>query len=330
MSFSNATPYAALDVPIADHEGRAVVVAIVKGSFSVLDDGRVVPLDQPIAVRVNDELYDPENVEGSIRLPTDVCVEKRGTDVIVVGDAISAQPVTVMDVAVRARNVTVPLRVHGERVFYQGVLGVAIGKAAPFTRKPIVYEKAYGGVSDDAWVVEHRNRAGVGVARSPAELLGRPAPQIEHPTLPHTSASDHHPPVGFGAIRSHWSPRLELSGTFDEVWERTRMPAMPLDFDLRANNQAHPSLIFEPHLAPGDEIAVLGMSLRGAFSFRLPSFPVLLRARSDVSGLVEFRPPIDTLVIEPNERRFEIVARRAFLRGRGNDVLREIRVELDG
>ncbi len=329
MSFSNATTFAALDVPLADQNGRAVVVAIVKASFSVLDDGQLVPLAQPVHIRVNDELHDPESSEGSIRLPTDVCVEKHGTDVIVVGEAIALRPVTVMDVAVKVRDVTVPLRVHGERFFYRGLLGVMIGKAAPFERKPIVYEKAYGGVSDDGWVVESRNRAGVGVAKSKSELVDKPAPQIEHPARAHTSANEHHPPMGFGAIRSHWSPRLEHAGTFDATWESTRMPAMPLDFDVRANNQAHPSLIFDRHIAPGDRVSIVGMTTSGALSFSIPALNVLLRARSDVSGRLEVRPPIDTILIEPGERRIELVVRKAFPQGRGKDKLREIRIDVE-
>ncbi|MEP7120063.1 MAG: DUF2169 domain-containing protein [Byssovorax sp.] len=327
MSFNNATGFPALDVPMPDHTGRPVVVVIVKASFAILDDGRVVPLEQPTAIRINDVLHDEDNPEGSIRLPTDICVEKHGTDVIVVGDALASKPVTVMDVAVKVRDVTVPLRVHGERLFYQGLLGVTIGKAAPFERKAIVYEKAYGGVSADGILVESRNRAGVGVARSKSDLVGKPAPQIEHPARPHTSAGDHHPPVGFGAIRSHWSPRLEHAGTFDETWQETRMPAMPTDFDVRANNQAHPSLIFDEPLVAGDEIAVVGMSARGVLSFRVPDLGVIIRARSDGSGQVEVRPHIDTILIEPEERRFEVVVRAHFPQGRGAEVLREIRVE---
>ena len=328
MSFSNATGYAALDVPMPDHNGRAVVVALVKATFSILDDGSLAPAEQPSPIRVNDELWDAESAEASIRLPTDICVEKCGTDVIVVGEAISPKPITVLDVAVKVRDVTVPLRVHGERMFYRGLLGISIGAAAPFERKPIIYEKAYGGVSEDGWVVESRNRAGVGVAKKKSDLIGTPAPQIEHPARPHTTASDHHPPVGFGAIRSHWSPRLEYAGTFDEAWQTTRMPAMPPDFDLRANNQAHPSLWFEHPLAPGDEIAVVGMSTRGVLSFRVPDLRLVIKARSDQSGKVEMRPAIDTIVVEPGERRVEVVVRKAFLQGRGKDVLRGIRVDL--
>ncbi len=330
MSFSNATSFAALDVPMPDHEGRPVVVAIVKATFIVLPNGRLVPADVQRPVRINDELYDPDRAESSIRLPTDVCVAKRGTDLIVLGEAISSKMVGAMDVAVRARETTVPLRVHGERVFYQGLMQVQIGPAAPFERKPIVYEKAYGGVGDDPWTIESRNRAGVGVAKRKRDLVGKPAPQIEHPARPHKTADDDHAPVGLGAIRSHWSPRLERAGTFDDVWETTRMPAMPADFDVRANNQAHPSLLFDLPLAPGDEIAVLGMSTRGALSFTLPDLGLVFRARSDVSGRVEHAPVIDTVLIEPEARVVEIIARRAFPQGRGKDVLRELRVDTAG
>jgi hypothetical protein len=160
--------------------------------------------------------------------------------------------------------------------------------------------------------------------------VGTPAPQLEHPARPHTSASDKHPPVGYGAIPPAWSPRKDHAGTFDDVWMATRMPLMPLDHDPRTNNAAHPSLVFDPHLAPGDAIAILGMSESGALSFRLPPFPLVLRGHFDRSGKVEVRPPIDTLLVEPGSRRVELAVRHAFPIGRGLDVLREITAELSG
>jgi hypothetical protein len=329
MSFLNSTPYAALDVPLPDPNGREVVVAIVKAAFDVQRDGAVVLSERPPVIRVNDECWVENNPRSSIRFPTDVCIEKHGTDVVVVGDAISRKPVTAMDVAVRVRDVTAPLLVHGERVFYQGPLHVAIGPAAPFERKPIVYEKAYGGASDDYTLMEPRNPSGVGVARHPKDLIDHPAPQIEHPARPHKHAGDKNPPMGYGAIWSHWSPRLEHAGTFDAVWLDTRMPLMPLDHNVLANNVAHPSLIFEKPVAPGDIISVLGMTPEGLLSFEVPLFRVVLRARFDRSGSVTVRPAIDTVFIQPEEHRFELVMRKAFPVGRGEDVLREIRAELD-
>ncbi len=329
MALLNATSYKALDVPTVDAKGRDVVVLIVKGTFEVTADGRVIRAAKPAPVRTADVLRDPEDPKSSARYPSDVCPEKRGTDVVVVGEAVSKAPVAAMDVAVRVRKKTVPLRVHGERVFYRGGSDVQIGPAAPFERKPIVYERAYGGASDDLTVYEARNPSGVGVAKNKIDLVGKPAPQIEHPAYPHKSAGDRHPPVGFGAILPHWSPRRDHGGTFDAVWERTRMPFLPLDFDNRYYNVAHPSLIFEEALVEKDPIAVLGMTPSGLFSLEIPRFPVVLRGRMDRSGIRGVRPPVDTVIVEPSRSRFEIVVRSAFPVGRGADVLRELRVDED-
>lgn len=328
MAFTNATDLAATDIPYVDAEGRDVVIAVVKGTFEIDARGRVQRAEEPSEVRLADVPYDPDAALGSVRYPNDVCTEKRGTDVVVVGEAVSRAPVTVLDVAVRVRELSAPLRVHGERLFYRSITGVKIGPAAPFERKAIVYEKAYGGASSDWGVVEERNPAGVGVAARTSDLVDRPAPQIEHPLRPHLSASDQHAPAGYGAILPHWSPRKEHAGTFDKAWKETRMPMMPLDFDVRYHNFAHPSLQIPEHLVAGDKVAILGMRLEGLFQFDLPRLGVVVHGLFD-EGKVTVRPPVDTLLIEPSRSRFEIVVRAAFPMGRGKNVLREIRVDTD-
>lgn len=330
MTFANNTSFAAGDYPMPDPGGAMMIVAVVKATFSIGEHGELSIADEQRAIRVNDELYDDEAPEGSIRMPTDLAVAKGGTDVVVVGEAISPKPVTAMDVVVKVRDSAAPLRVHGERVFYDSVLRVAIGPAQPFERMPIIYEYAYGGVTPDGWIVEARNRAGVGVARKKSDLIGTRAPSIEHPAHPHSSAGDQHAPVGYGAIRSHWSPRIDRAGTFDEAWEKTRMPLLPTDYDPRANNVAHPTLLFEEYLRAGDPIAILGMTTRGPLSFALPELGVVIHARSDVSGEIAVRPPIDLVLIEPEAGVVEIAMRAAFPQGRGKDKLREIRVEMVG
>jgi hypothetical protein len=327
--FANATPHPAVDVPLTDPSGRDMVVVVVKLSYRVLADGRVVSADPPAKIRAADVPFDPEDPRSSLRYPADVCLEKGGADVIVVGEAISPRPVTVMDVAVKVGERSAPLRVHGERVFYRRLVGMAIGPAAPFERMPVVYEKAYGGASADYAEMEPRNWSGVGVAAREGDLEGQPAPQIEHPARPHGGSGDKHPPMGFGAIPAHWSPRRELAGTFDEAWQKTRMPLLPLDWSPRANNAAHPSLFFEKPLSPGTPVAVLGMSEGGLLSFKLPDPAVVIRARFDVSGQVAARAAIDTLLIEPGERKFEMLVRKALPMGRGRDVLRELTADVE-
>jgi hypothetical protein len=323
MSFTNETPHAALPVPLIDRDGRDVIVTVLKATFFVEAGGALRPADVPSPIRTADVPRDPDTPHGSLLFPSDIALEKVGTDVVVVGDAISARPVKALDVAVSVKKRVAPLRVHGPRVYYEGMLGVAIGPAAPFERLPIAYEHAYGGTSEDGTVVELQNPAGAGVARRPSDLVGKSAPRIEHPSFPHTSAADRHPPMGYGAIAPHWSPRLERAGTLDARWREERMPLLPEDHDPRYGNAAHPSLQFDEPLAPGDPIAVVGMSL-DPFVFALPAFPVEVRARFDTGERASVRPAIDTVIVLPGERRVEIVARAAFPVGRGRRILREI------
>ena len=329
MSFSNATRYAAIDVPLTDAQGRDMVVAIVKATFEVASDHSVALAARGTEVRLNDEPHDPEAEQSSILYPSDLCTQKHGCDVVVVGSAVSVMPAKHIDVAVSVRNLQVPLRVHGPRVFYSGPAGVTITAAAAFTEAPLIYELAYGGYYlDGEWyITEERNPVGVGFAKDEGDLVDQPAPRIEHPNSPHTSASDQHAPAGFGAIGSHWLPRRGYAGNFDQAWEQQRMPLMPDDFDLRFNNVAHPSLQLDTPLSAGDSVAVSGMSLDGPFQFQIPSFPIEVRAKLDELGTQKVRPPIDTLVIEPAKRRFELVTRAAFPTGRGEHVLRELVVD---
>jgi hypothetical protein len=330
MTLANATPFAVLAAPLAAPDGRDVVLAVVKATFRRDGRGRLVLADEQTPVRAGDVAHFPDADDSSILYPADLCVEKRGTDVVIVGEAVSPRPAEAVDVAAQIRDRKVCLRVHGERVYYQGALGVAVGPAAPFERKPIVWERAYGGTSPDKSAVERRNPVGRGFGRSSSELVETPAPQIEDPAHPITTASDRPEPVGFGAIGPHWSPRAEYAGTFDEAWKRTRMPRMPLDFDVRHNNVAPAALQFDPPLGAGDPIALLGMTLDGLWKIELPAMPVSLHGRYHDGRVVTVRPVVDTVLVEPLEDEVQLTLRHAFPMGRGKRALREIRVDADG
>ncbi|MFO0586096.1 MAG: DUF2169 domain-containing protein [Polyangiaceae bacterium] len=326
----NSTPYAALAPPLRDIAGVPVATAIVKATFAIGRDGRVRLHDEQAPIRPADVPRDPESPAGSLLYPTDLLPSKVGTDVILVGDAVSARPAVAMDVAVKVRDRTAALHVHGPRVYFASLGKVAVGPAAKADRVPIVYEKAYGGMTPDLQIVERRNPCGVGVARRPADLDGKPAPQIEHPARPIVSAGEPSEPAGYGAIPPHWHPRGERIGTLDAAWRKDRMPLLPVDADPRYFNCAHPSLLFEEALSPGDEIAILGMTAEGVVRFALPSFPVRVRALFAGKPPAEARPVIDTLLIEPEKGTFEISARASFPIGRGRAMLREIRLDLHG
>jgi hypothetical protein len=329
MTLANATPFAALAAPLAAPDGRDVVLAVVKATFRRDRRGRLVLGDEQVQVRAGDVAHFPDVEDSSIRYPADLCTEKRGTDVVIVGEAVSPRPALALDIVAQVRDRKVCLRVHGERVYYRGALGVTVGPAAPFERKPIVWERAYGGTSADKSAVERRNPVGRGFGRNASELVGTPAPQIEDPAHPITNAADRPEPAGFGAIGPHWSPRAERAGTFDEVWRRTRMPRMPVDFDVRHNNVAPAALQFDPPLGAGDPIALLGMTADGLWKVELPAMAVSLHGRYHDGQVVTVRPAIDTVIVEPLDERVELTLRHAFPMGRGKTALREIRVDHD-
>lgn len=305
------------------------MVTIVKATFTIQADGRAALADAQVPVRMNEVPHDVERPWSSLRYPSDLCPEKRGTCVVVVGEAVSRRKVAVMDVAVRARDLTAPLRVHGPRVYYKGVFQVSIGDAVPVERVPLVYELSYGGATEDLAIIEGRNPSGIGVARRPSDLVDTRAPQIEHPASPITTAADRPAPVGYGAIAAHWSPRRERAGTFDDRWQKERMPLLPADFDVRHYHVAHPSLTLAEPLLPGDPVAALGLTEGGLFSFEVPALRAVLWARFDDGPPARVRPAIDTLLLEPGERRVEVVVRQAFPIGRGKRVLRELGVDID-
>lgn len=323
MSLSNATSLEAVDVPTIDHEGREVVLVVVKATYEVAKDGVLVLAEEPAPIRFADEPWGDEE-QSSLRFASDIGLSKVGVDVLVVGEAWSPRPVTAVDIIVRAGERTVPLRVHGPRVYYEGAMGLAISPALEFERAPVRWELAYGGTAADQSIVELRNPVGVGVAKHADDLIDRPAPRIEHPERPHRSRRDEHPPVGCTPVPTHWSPRRERFGTTDSVWQSTRMPLAPMDHDLRFNNVA-PAELQLPMAPAGTPFHVSGMSEK-AVSFAVPPWPVLVRGRYDGAPDSETPTTIDTIIVEPRKRRVELAARVTLPIGRRR-ILREIIVD---
>jgi hypothetical protein len=220
------------------------------------------------------------------------------------------------------------LRVHGERVFYRGALGVRLSEAAPFERGPLTYERSYGGKSKDGSLVDWRNPVGRGVHRSAAELDGAPAPCIEDPAAP-IEGTRESVPVGFGALPTWWLPRRALSGTMDAAWQAERMPLPPLDFDPRFHQVAHPSLQVERPLQAGDILAVHGLSPEGLFQVTVPALPLVAHLRRTRAPAATVPLLLDMALLEPEEERVEFTFRRVVPLGRGDTLLREVRIDVD-
>ena len=106
-------------------------------------------------------------------------------------------------------------------------------------------------------------------------------------------------PVGFGFISRSWQPRVKLAGTYDENWQTNRLPLLPLDFNDKYFNAAHPNLINEQHLVGGEQILLKNLSQLGDIGFILPEWkaPVKVTVKGRSKSI---KPILDTVVIEPD------------------------------
>lgn len=333
MTIINATRHAAEAVPYENDVGAEVVVAIVKATFELDARSRAwVPAGDPSPVRLGDAPTYPDRDRSSVRYPSDVAHAKAATDVLFVGDAVSARPVRELEVAVSIRERRLTLRVHGERLWGKSAVSYVPSRGAPFERQPIEWELAWGGTLPDGSDLDVQNPVGRGADAKPGDLEGKPAPCIEDVRRPIRSDSDHGPPAGLGVVPMHWQPRLALAGTFDEAWRTERMPLPPRDRSPRFQNVAPEALQIDPPLAAGEAIACTGMRLderlsNGALVVELPAMPIAIFGKTDGGATLTTRPHVDTVLIEPGRGRMELTLRQAFRKGRGPTLLREIRVQ---
>jgi hypothetical protein len=332
MNVANRTDAKHLAVPMKDRDGRDQLVVIAKVTYRVDRDGGVErdddgPDPHPVDVPNGD---DPAT--SSIRVPSDLVDYKPGTDVLLVGDAQPRGGATYADVSLRMGPIAKVVRAHGLRVWQRGMFGgVTPGPAMPIREPvPLIYELAWGGLDlsvPERPVGEPRNYLGRGVARSPGDLVGKPAAALELPTNP--IGERNNVPASFGAIHRHWQPRAAYAGTYDAAWEEVRMPLLPRDFDPRFNVCVPHDQWSQVPLFGDEPVEVLGATREGVWRFRLPREG--LRFSSLQGGARrEHRTHLDTVLIDAATMRVELTWRAAIPVPQKLELLDEVRISRGG
>ena len=129
--------------------------------------------------------------------------------------------------------------------------------------------------------------------------------------------------MGFGFTSPDWQPRMTLAGTYDAQWQRERAPLLPRDFDRRFFNAASVGLIAAEYFRGDEPIRVSGVLPEGQrFVAALPGTPspvVVVGMRA--GALARMETALDTVIIEPDERRVQLVWRgHVRLRSGAHDV----------
>jgi hypothetical protein len=239
---------------------------VVRRRFRVLEDGA---LETPAKEDLLQSLRMEPRDEGDYGLlPPDDFYPRRGTDVIVLGDAICREPTVATRVNVKVGPYDVALDIFGDRV-WESVLGsLAPSAAEPFVRKPVTYANAYGGaaVGEYGPVPSHNNPGGKGYILRQRDAAGTPLPNVESPSQRIKSWSDRPDPVGVGPYPVTWGLRATRCFRFDPEAKKLSIHPEEGLFD-----KAHPNLSGQE--VTGGPLIVAGMSTRPSLSIDLPECP---------------------------------------------------------
>lgn len=303
----NHTAYAADRTWVRDKNGMHHWVVAAKATFDIGHAGLRLADEQPLPCL--EPQYGGEPGASSLRYDAELVHKKPTTDLVVnaCAHAPHGRAATSVVVGLRAGTIRKQLVVHGPRVFYQGAAGLTVSSAVPFVHHPITYEWAYGGTSAKdpdprRQRMDLRNPVGKGVAVSTAELVDQPAYRVEVPGATASKAG----PAGFGAIASHWSPRRELAGTYDEQWERTRKPLLAADYDERFVLCSPVDQRPPQHLRGGELVELVNTTPEGVLSVQLPKIYLTFSTRFGRRN-EEHRSKIATVILEPEERKLSVV-----------------------
>ncbi|MCL4204032.1 MAG: DUF2169 domain-containing protein [Pirellulaceae bacterium] len=312
-TLNNNTPFAAERCWVRDRDGAEVWLVAVKGTFAIKpNDALALAEEQPPVCLAPKFLGDPS--ASSLLYDSDLHHKKRRTDVILHGHAYAPQgkPATQLDVRLKVADLDKTVRLLGDRVWEESLFGVKLTDPKPFTKMPLTYERAFGGtdaIEEDlgqrGW--EPRNPIGTGFAVRKEHLFGAPAPNLERADHLIHNWNDRPAPVGFGPIPGHWSPRVELAGTYDEKWQRERQPLLPEDFDERFF-QCAPADQQTPQFLKGGELVELSnLTPDGLLQFRLPRATLGFTTRFDGGAREMHRADLHTVILEPDFPRVSVV-----------------------
>jgi hypothetical protein len=313
---TNKTPFAFEALYLVDEEFRPLCVPLVKATFDIGRDGRLVRAEAQIPPNLGGEHWGEDPETSSYKYEPEVAFVKPATDVVVVGHAhASRKDATEERVVLHVGDLKKEAIVFGDRVWFRAAGVVSATKPRPFEKIPLNYERAYGGwdrthPDPSKHACEPRNPVGTGFRSSGGFEEGMRLPNVEDPRALIKSLGDRPAPMGFGFVSPHWKPRAALAGTFGPEWEKNRSPLLPKDFDRRHLNAASAGMVARGYLRGDERVVTMGLTPQGTMSFLLPGLrspDVKVRLADGAAKEVPLN--LDTIIIEPDDHRVVLLWR---------------------
>src|SRR5262249_12163786 len=275
------------------------------------------PNDEPLLAPEQVPLVTADTITGEpgVSAPiyeADYAPRKPRCDVLLHGSAYApgGRPTDRVTVSLGVDGMHKTFDVVGDRVWQAGALSIGASSPKPFTKMPISYDRAFGGVDkakgDPAtfrWYPT--NHAGVGWHEYlDTKLLdGKPLPNTEETGHRVRKPNGTYRPMAFGPVGRAWQPRPKWAGTYDQKWLDELFPFLPKDFDERYF-QAAPEEQQTDYLRGGEEIELLNLTPAGRTLFRVPTMDVPVEFTA-IGGRASFAPrsASATLVVAPRPQR---------------------------
>jgi hypothetical protein len=335
-------------VVVGETETRTPIFSVLAKRTYQIHPGRAAqrkPNATPLAR--TDVYYDQGDPESStVKFENDLAPYKLKTDVVLIGHAHApgGTPTTQTAVGLAVGDHRKVIRVIGDRrCVYRTDRPPTFTDPEPFTRMPIRYERAYGGIylrDDPARMWPYpRNHHGVGfVLTNTREAVdGLALPNLEDPDdlltperiiLGEPERWNRQPlPQGLGWFQRTWYPRCSFVGAVpgfvdpDEVMREEALGLVPAGqialarrfklpgFDVRFNNGASLGLAL-PYLTGGELVRLRNLTPDGSLDFALPSETPAMTL--DI-GLGErpLKPVLHTVCIRVDEMEVDLVWRGA-------------------
>ena len=319
MNLINATKMHSGYTMATRPDGRELLVVAVKGTYRLPDESDQDPVlsDQQEPL-VHTDVFTGEPGFSAPLYELDYAPYKPRCDILLNGSAYApgGRPVDRLTVSLTVGSLHKSFDVVGNRAWKRGMLLVKATEPEPFTVMPISYDNAFGGVDrSQEDPAKHRwylaNHAGVGYSENLEKhfLDGKPLPNTEETGRKVTDPRGKYLPMSFGPVGRSWQPRIKWAGTYDQKWLDEKFPFLPDNFDERYYQCAAEDQQTD-HLMGGELVELTNLTPEGRTSFHLPKqleVPIVVLLRS--GDTIEAMATIDTLLIEPDLRRFMLTWR---------------------
>lgn len=297
-------------------------------AYAVSPQGKVTVDFRPV------RWSDVPDDRGGIKYPGDLCDDKPGTDVGLIGTAHPPKGKSLDKFFVWlgvSNDRTVILRksiqVFGKRTYVADKRGVVPGPSTIAGPTLLTYPRCYGGRTESAepgsFAEEPFNPLGRGFAKDPSTLVGTDAHVLEPVTEQGVTVHVSH--GCFAPIPADFEPRRSRAGTHDREWAKKRAPIKPRDFDTLHNSWATPGLHAREPLEGTETFEVAGVLPEGLWRFTLPDYAPVFE--SHLGGAWRRHPThLDGVLIDADARVVELTWRAAIVLPDPWELLGRIRV----